>query len=151
MDDWLKQFQQDLETAVNATLGQTEQFLDELAEQAAAVVSPMLDAADELADELADQVMENVAPPISQALDDFEAQIDPVVGAAVTWCEQTMAPLHQTLTPWLQNHPKCAGCSYYHGESYGGEMLVCALHPTGPEDYDVCPDWDSVWPQPEEK
>ena len=147
MDDWLKQLQQDLQEAVHSTLEQTEQFLDVLAEQAVDVVSPVLDAADELADELAEQVVENISPPISQALAELETQLDPVVGSVVSWCEQSMAPIHQTLTPWLQNHPKCAGCSYYHGESHGGQMLVCALHPHGPEVYDECPDWESVWPK----
>ena len=148
MDDWFKQWQEDIQAAVNTTLEQTEQLLDVMVGQALEVITPVLDAADNMADELAEQVVENISPPLSQALDDLEAQIDPVVGSVVTWCEQTMAPVHQTLTPWLQNHPKCAGCSFYHGESYGGEMLVCALHPAGPEEYDQCPDWDSVWPQP---
>lgn len=150
MDDWFKQWQEDIQAAVNTTLEQTEQLLDVMVGQALEVITPVLDAADDMADELAEQVVENISPPLSQALDDLEAQIDPMVGSVVTWCEQTMAPVHQTLTPWLQNHPKCAGCSFYHGESYGGEMLVCALHPTGPQEYDQCPDWDSVWPQPNE-
>ena len=150
MDDWLKQLQQDLQAVADNTINQTERFLDELAEQTLELITPVLDAADDLADDLAEQVMENVAPPLSQALDQLEAQVEPWVGSAVSWCEQTMAPVHQTLTPWLQNHPKCAGCSYYHGESYGGEMLVCALHPSGPEEYDECPDWDSVWPTPDQ-
>lgn len=150
MDDWLKQLHQDLQAAADNTINQTERFLDELAEQTLELITPVLDAADDLADDLAEQVMENMAPPLSQALDELEAQVEPWVGSAVSWCEQTLAPVHQTLTPWLQNHPKCAGCSYYHGESYGGEMLVCALHPSGPEEYDECPDWDSVWPTSEE-
>ena len=149
MDDWLKRLQQDFQEAVHSTLDQTEQFLDELADQAAEIVSPVLDVVDELADELAEHVVENISPPLSQALDELENQVEPVVGTAVSWCEQTMAPIHQTVTPWLQNHPKCAGCSYYHGESYGGQMLVCALHPSGPDD-DGCLDWDSVWPKPKE-
>ncbi|MEA5464560.1 hypothetical protein [Leptothoe sp. PORK10 BA2] len=150
MDDWFKQLQEDVQAAVNHTLAQTEQLFDVLASQAIDAISPVLDAADEMADELAEQVVENISPPLAQALDNLESQLDPWVGSVVTWCEQTMAPVHQTLTPWLQNHPKCAGCSYYHGESYGGEMLVCALHPTGPEVDQECPDWDSVWPQPKE-
>ena len=149
MDDWLKRWQADLQATVDEALEQTGQLFDELAEQVVEAVSPMVNAADDALDELAEQVNENISPPLTQALDELEAQIDPWVGSAVTWCEQTMAPIHQTLTPWLQNHPKCAGCSYYHGESYGGEMLVCALHPTGPEQ-DTCPDWDSVWPQSED-
>ncbi len=149
MDDWLKQFQQELQAAVHQTLEQTEQFLEGLAEQAVDAVAPVLDAADEMADELAEHVVENIAPPLSQALEELDAQVDLWLCSMVSWCEQTMAHIHQTLTPWLQNHPKCAGCSYYHGESYGDQMLVCALHPSGPEQ-DECPDWDSVWPQSNE-
>lgn len=150
MDDWFKQLQQDLHIAVHTTLEQTELFLDTLTEQAVDAISPVLEAADEMADELAEQVMETISPPLSQALDDLDAQLDPWVSSAIDWCEESMTPIHQTLTPWLQNHPKCMGCSYYHGESYGGQMLVCALHPHGPEGHDTCPDWDSVWPQPPE-
>ena len=145
MEDWLKQVQADLETIVHSTLDQTEQLLDDLADQAVDAVGPLVEAADDAMDELAEQVVENISPPLTQALDELETQIDPLVGSMVSWCEQAIAPIHQTITPWLQNHPKCAGCAYYHGESYNNQMLVCALHPQGPE-YDECPDWESVWP-----
>jgi hypothetical protein len=35
----------------------------------------------------------------------------------------------------------CRGCSYYHGQYYGGNLLVCALHPQGAES-DRCKDWE---------
>jgi mannitol-specific phosphotransferase system IIBC component len=34
----------------------------------------------------------------------------------------------------------CQGCRHYHGRSYGGERLVCAMHPYG-TDQDECADW----------
>ncbi len=35
---------------------------------------------------------------------------------------------------WLDRIPKpCLGCRYYHGESYNGNSLICAVHPSGPE------------------
>ena len=34
----------------------------------------------------------------------------------------------------------CKHCKYYHGESYGGNVLVCGIYPYGQEN---CPDFDS--------
>jgi len=42
------------------------------------------------------------------------------------------------------NPPKpvsCVGCINYHGQSYGGNKLICAIHPTGVEG-DTCGDWE---------
>jgi hypothetical protein len=36
----------------------------------------------------------------------------------------------------------CKGCTHYHGRIYGGNMLVCAMHPMGVES-DQCSDWES--------
>jgi hypothetical protein len=41
----------------------------------------------------------------------------------------------------LEDHtPKvCRGCCHYHGHSYGGERLICAMHPYG-VDQEECGD-----------
>ncbi len=39
-------------------------------------------------------------------------------------------------------HPACVGCSNYHGHSYGGNLLVCAMHPYGWKN-ENCPDWET--------
>ncbi|MBG1268964.1 hypothetical protein [Nostoc sp. WHI] len=36
----------------------------------------------------------------------------------------------------------CRGCRYYHGSSYGGVTLNCAIHPDGCEG-SQCPDWQA--------
>ncbi|MFM7423750.1 MAG: hypothetical protein ACKO7W_01900 [Elainella sp.] len=36
----------------------------------------------------------------------------------------------------------CQGCCHYHGQTYGGQRLICAMHPYGVETT-VCPDWQS--------
>lgn len=36
----------------------------------------------------------------------------------------------------------CQGCSHYHGQVYGGNLFVCAMHPYGVEE-DHCADWQS--------
>lgn len=36
----------------------------------------------------------------------------------------------------------CQGCGHYHGQVYGGNLFVCAMHPYGVEDTH-CADWQS--------
>ena len=43
--------------------------------------------------------------------------------------------------PTAQNQPACIGCRNYHGQVYGGNLLVCGMHPSGWED-EHCPDWE---------
>lgn len=43
--------------------------------------------------------------------------------------------------PNTQKHPACVGCSHYHGQTYNGNLLVCAMYPYG-WDGEKCPDWE---------
>ena len=38
-------------------------------------------------------------------------------------------------------HPACMGCLNYDGSSYGGNLLVCGMHPYGC-DSAICTDWE---------
>lgn len=43
----------------------------------------------------------------------------------------------------LPQQPKvCQGCSHYHGRVYGGNLLVCGMHPYG-ADGEHCHDWEA--------
>ena len=44
--------------------------------------------------------------------------------------------------PDSTHHPACVGCQHYHGRIYGGNLLVCGMHPHGCSG-DRCPDWES--------
>ncbi len=44
--------------------------------------------------------------------------------------------------PTAEIHPACIGCRNYHGQAYGGKLLVCGMHPYGWDDKN-CPDWES--------
>jgi hypothetical protein len=44
--------------------------------------------------------------------------------------------------PSAEKNPACIGCRHYHGQAYGGNLLVCGMHPYG-WDGDNCPDWQS--------
>jgi hypothetical protein len=37
-------------------------------------------------------------------------------------------------------HPACVGCIYYDGSTFGGNLLVCGMHPYG-SSCDTCADW----------
>ncbi|MDJ0725017.1 MAG: hypothetical protein QNJ38_07905 [Prochloraceae cyanobacterium] len=47
--------------------------------------------------------------------------------------------LNPKVEPTLERHPACIGCNNYHGRVYGGNLLVCAIHPYGWLD-ENCPD-----------
>jgi hypothetical protein len=38
-------------------------------------------------------------------------------------------------------HRACLGCINYNGSDYGGNLLVCGMHPYGC-DHDTCADWE---------
>jgi hypothetical protein len=82
---------------------------------------------------------------------EIEAAADVLLAPVYDWLDEvdemisgTSRPFVQTVSPVLQDHPACVGCAHYHGETYGENLLVCAMHPYGVEDR-ICSDWQSVW------
>ncbi|WP_404786224.1 hypothetical protein [Altericista sp. CCNU0014] len=97
------------------------------------------------------QGCETLAKEIEATAIEVEATLDYYLEPIFDWIgevEEIVAdgsrPFVQTVTPVLQDRPVCVGCRNYHGEAYGGNVLVCAIHPYGAEG-DSCPDWTSVW------
>jgi hypothetical protein len=37
----------------------------------------------------------------------------------------------------------CRGCHHFHGQIYGGNALICGMHPYGP-DTTQCSDWEGI-------
>ena len=173
MDDWSKQFLNAFGTAVQDLTQQlsedTERWLDELTEQ----LAHASDALVQTTDQWAEQVQEAIDPEIDRIVDELNHvvapwrltlntqvnyvvdELDEILGPLVTglsgidqWFEEVSSPINSTVEPLLQNYPACVGCRNFCGQTYGGNTLVCAMHPFGPEEERHCPDWDSVWPQP---
>ena len=102
-------------------------------------VTEMVDTLFELSEEITDQVQTSLANEIDQYLNDlaepiFEVywEIEEVVGSD--------QPFPYTVEATPEQHPACIGCQHYHGQVYGGNLLVCGMHPYGVET-ENCSDW----------
>jgi len=172
MDDWSKQLWNLYGDAVQGFTEQmshdTEQWFNDLTEQLGEASDAFLHATDQWADQvqdalapeidrIVDEINRSVEPlvdPVDRQLDDMVDQLDQAIGPVLTtsmaglvqWFEEVSSPINSTVEPILQNYPACVGCRNFYGQTYGGNTLVCAMHPFGPDD-EQCPDWESVWPQ----
>jgi hypothetical protein len=133
--DWVKM----LETVA---VGVEQFFLEATKEMTEA-----LDAFADFSEDVAAQLEGAIAPE----LDNLDAEIDPWIESILqtfmgleTAINEAAEPVSHTLEPLLNEHPACVGCRHYHGQMYGGNVLVCAMHPYGWET-ETCPDWESSW------
>jgi hypothetical protein len=173
MNDWLDQISQDLAQTLDQTLIQPlaqtiAQASKDLETQTEIWVQQALDLTDDLVDRIdrtSTQIEQQVEQPVEQQveqqldpfppswLEDLDRQLDNWSETLVAQIFQAEAqlqnwfqPLSQTVDPFLNDHPVCVGCRNYHGQSYGGQMLICGLHPYGAQS-DTCPDWEGIWPK----
>ncbi|MBD0268248.1 MAG: hypothetical protein ICV77_08125 [Cyanobacteria bacterium Co-bin8] len=163
MDEWSKQFFRSLGTASQ----DAEQWLQQVAQHLAEASDSFV----QVTDEWSDQVQQAIEPELERIIDNIGRQVEPweeAVGSQVEdvadrleqvldplltpfvsgiglLVETITAPINSTVEPMLQNHPVCVGCRNYCGRAYGDNMLVCAMHPYGPE-AETCEDWESIWP-----
>ena len=79
-----------------------------------------------------DQCLQDMFGPISEIF----AELEEMVGET----EQTY--YSYPVEPTVETNPACVGCHHYHGQVYGGNLFVCAMHPYGWET-ENCPDWES--------
>jgi ABC-type transporter Mla subunit MlaD len=170
MDDWSKQILNAFGDAVQGFTHQltqeTERWLDDLTEQLAAASDNLLRTTDQWAEQVQDAInpeIDHLMSDLNRAIEPFEAslnsqvdevveQLDQVLGPLVAglsgldqWFEEVSAPFNSTVEPILQNYPACVGCRNFYGQAHGGNTLVCAMHPFGPDDERHCPDWESVY------
>ena len=143
MDDWMKQLE--------ATLAQ---LVDETEQWVSSAVETVVESSDAIAEDLEQllaPMMDPLRDDLERNLDDFVEAVEPWADSMVvnigTWVEQAMTPINQVLDPLVQQRTHCVGCRNYHGQMYGDQELVCAIHPFGPDlDREACPDYASIWP-----
>ena len=120
MDDWSKDFIEILDTVALMV----DEFFLGVAE-AVEVVSEQVQ--NSMTAEI-DQWMQELFEPLADIyLELEELELDPSITYPVE--------------PTPEKNPACLGCHHYHGQVYGGNLLVCAMHPYGWDDKN-CPDWE---------
>lgn len=139
MDDWQQQWWKQLEkTAAEiekflVDVGEaTESFVDEINDNVGSFLEQFgLDIVEEV-----DSFIENFVEVINVTSDEIES----VLGDEWEFSDEdfTNVKFHR---PSVQNNPACINCANYHGQSYNGNLLVCAMHPDGWDD-ENCPDWE---------
>ena len=140
MNDWEKEWWQQVEKTVVEVEGfftevgeATEQVVDEVSENLGSFFEQfqldIFDEADNFIQNLVDVIIttsEEIDFAISEEWDYFSDDDFTSVGYQ---------------EPSAQTHPACINCVNYHGQIYNGNLLVCAMHPSGLEG-DSCPDWE---------
>ena len=135
MEDWQKGFIEVLEVAAN----EVEQFFTEMTEGAIEVIDSFLQSSEEIFEQF-----ENAIPADLEQF--FNELVEPVVEVYLEFeraedINQADLFVHY-VEPTEQKNPACRGCQNYHGQVYGGNLMVCGMHPFGWEG-ESCPDWQS--------
>jgi hypothetical protein len=131
MEKWQKDFWEIVETLAD----EVEDFFLGMTEA--------VDSFFELTEEITEQVQNSIFAEIDQYLQELGEpslesywELEDVMGDM-----DPAFPYNVEAT--ATKNPACIGCSHYHGQAYGGNLLVCGMHPFGWED-DNCPDWEGV-------
>ncbi|NEN92422.1 MAG: hypothetical protein F6K48_27405 [Okeania sp. SIO3H1] len=135
MEDWSKNLFEVIETAAL----EVENFFNEVAEE----VSEVLDEWGKFSEEITEEICSNFIVDIDEYLNDL---IDPIIEVYLDLDfdvgGEDIDYFVDRVEPTEEKHPACRGCSNYHGQVYGGNLLVCGMHPYG-VDGESCPDWES--------
>src|SRR6476661_1828131 len=127
MEDWSKDFFGVMENAVS----EVEHFFSEMSEEfTEQVQNNLINDIDGYFNEF-DGLFNEFIEPIIEICRDFDPQLDEIDLSMVTYVD-----------PSPTQQPACRGCRNYHGQVYGGNLLVCAMHPTGVES-ESCADWET--------
>ena len=142
MDDWQEQLWKQVEKTAADMEGflvdvekNTESFIEDLGENVSSFLSEFgVDIVEEV-----DTFVENLVDVITTTADEIDAALGEDWSGFID-DDFTEIDFH---TPSVDNNPACINCANYHGRSYNGNLLVCAMHPEGWSDKN-CPDWEEA-------
>lgn len=137
MEDWQKDFFGLLE----AVTSEVEKFFSEVTEE----VTEFVDGLAEITEEISEQLQSAFSSELSEFEEYINDLVEPIVVLYIEFDGDLAEPYYpegDTGDPVQNSHPACVGCRHYHGQIYGGNMFVCAMHPYGWES-ENCPDWES--------
>ena len=147
MDNW----QQDWFKAFETIANDMGQMLEDLGRELVEVTDAFFNFSEEVAEDMESRLVQldqTLAPKLDQLDEQMTEWLDPVFQALLgvqTTLDRAVEPMTHTVEPWLNQHPVCVGCRNYHGQEYGGNLLICAMHPYGVmEGVESCPDKEPV-------
>lgn len=143
MNDW----QKDLWSEVEKTTASVEEFFQEMNRSLESFANELGTALEEFSEQVQDSLITEVDRCVED-IKDFVAETNTELDLNL-WSElddllsdsEIVDVISQTATE--AKNPACIGCRHYHGYSYNGEMLVCAMHPHG-VDGNHCQDWQEL-------
>ncbi|HBR00721.1 hypothetical protein [Roseofilum sp. Belize Diploria] len=132
MEDWQKEWQNLCESFTTGV----EEFFQEVEEELGEWVSEMAEITIEIAETLDNLLFRDLEASLNEWLEPIEDS--PLESREEEPYYNPFGDLEQF--PINPEHQACVGCCHYHGQVYGGNLLVCGMHPYGPEDAS-CRDW----------
>ncbi|OUC12237.1 MAG: hypothetical protein B0A82_23585 [Alkalinema sp. CACIAM 70d] len=149
MSDW----QRDLAAAIEGITEQVTELVLEVSQEVAETVDGLLDLSEDAVSQLQSQVKGQVEAVLDTELEPFlNGILNPLFGLSIADLLEPPGSDEATVGEGLIQfdlsedlHPVCRGCKHFHGQVYGGNLLVCGMHPYGvPEGVDQCPDREVV-------
>ena len=140
MDDW----QEQLWKQVEKTAAEMEDFLLEVEETTESIVEEIGENVGSFFEQFGINIVKEVDGFIENFVEVVVTTTDEIENAlGEDWegfidDDFTDVSFH---SPSASNNPACINCANYHGQSYNGNLLVCAMHPEGWEE-ENCPDWE---------
>ncbi|MBW3586741.1 MAG: hypothetical protein KY448_13130 [Cyanobacteria bacterium 0813] len=141
MEDWSKDFFGVMENAVS----EVEHFFSDISEE----FVEMLDVLAKMSEEFTEQVQNNLINDIDGYFNEFDGLFNEFIEPIIEICRDFDPQLDEIdlsmvtyVDPSATQQPACRGCRNYHGQVYGGNLLVCAMYPTGVES-ESCADWET--------
>jgi hypothetical protein len=127
----MEQLEKDFWEMIQAAADEVEKFF--------MGINEMVDTFFEFTEEMTEQLQESIATDIE---DYFSEITEPFFDAY--WDMEDVVSDFDSAFPYPveatpEQNPACMGCIHYHGHAYGGNLLVCAMHPHGWDD-ENCPD-----------
>lgn len=137
---FMEQWQKDLIDMIETVADEVEKFF--------LGMNDMVDAFFEFAEEITEEVestyvadVDNFVRLREQFLQDLAEPILEIYWELEDISEDVDSGFPYAVEATIEKNAACIGCSHYHGQVYGGNLLVCAMHPHGWDDQN-CPDWE---------
>ena len=129
MEPW----QKDLVEMIETVADEVESFFLEMNE--------VVDSFFEMTEEITEQIHNSIAADIDLYLQELAEPLLEVYWEMEDVVTDIDPGFPYAVEPTTEKNAACMGCSNYHGQVYGGNLLVCGMHPHGWDD-ESCPDWE---------